>query len=126
MDIVISVSKSVLNVQSDILNSLSAVCIPKRTVQTTALSNCVWNGLPYLHVKDCLSQYTEYSGNPNVRYLFQDILALGDADCRTYIDELKYLQRPTSAGQLSFDNLCAIYAKLLTTTQANEDWEFVQ
>ncbi|KAH8702222.1 hypothetical protein BGW36DRAFT_289384 [Talaromyces proteolyticus] len=111
---------------SEILDELSAVCIPRRIVQTTTLENCVWNGLPSLHVKDCLSQYAEYAENARVRFLFQDILDLRDADCRTYLDELKYLQRTTPAGQLSFDNICAIYAEFLTATENDEDWEFVR
>lgn len=108
------------------LDDMTAVCIPARTVQTTTLSNCVWNGLSCLHVKDCLSQYTEYTGNTRVSYLFRDILYLEDADYWTYIDELTYLQKHLLAGQSSFDNLRAIYAEFLVTAKEEEDWESIR
>lgn len=115
-----------LKYPSEILDDLTAVCIPARTVQTTTLSDCVWNGLSCLHVKDCLSQYTEYAGNTRVSFLFREILDLEDANYRTYIDELTYLQKRILAGQLNFDNLRAIYAELLVTAREEEDWEFIR
>lgn len=108
------------------LDDMTAVCIPARTVQITTLSNCVWNGLSCLHVKDCLSQYTEYTGNTRVSYLFREILNLQDADHWTYIDELIYLQKKSLAGQSSFDNLRATYAELLVTAKEEEDWKFIR
>lgn len=108
------------------LDDMTAVCIPARTVQITTLSNCVWNGLSCLHVRDCLSQYTEYTGNTRVSYLFREILHLQDADHWTYIDELIYLQKKSLAGQSSFDNLRATYAELLVTAKEEEDWKLIR
>jgi hypothetical protein len=71
---------------------------------------------------DCLSQYPEYAENSRVSYLFREILSLGDADWKTYLDELICLQEDTSGDDLSFDNLHAIYAELLLVTQDENNW----
>ncbi|KAF3407649.1 hypothetical protein DPV78_001639 [Talaromyces pinophilus] len=110
---------------SEILDDLSAVCIPTESIQTTALSRCVWDGLPCLQVKNCLSQYPEYTSNTRVSYLFREILALRDADWETYLDELIYLQEHKSADQLFFEDLHAIYSELQVVTQDENNWETV-
>ncbi|QGA16253.1 hypothetical protein EYB26_003920 [Talaromyces marneffei] len=111
---------------SEILDDddLTAVCIPARTIQTTTLRTCLWNGLPGLHVRDCLSQYAEYAGNTRVSFLFQEILKLEDAGYWTYLDELTHLQKRIPARQMNFESICAIYAELLVTT--GEAWEDVR
>lgn len=111
---------------SDLLNDLTAVCIPGRIVQTTTLSNCCWNGLSGLHVKDCLSQYAEYAGNTRVSFLFREILGLEDVQYGTYLQELIYLQKRIPARLISFEHICAIYAELLVTCTTGEAWEVVR
>jgi hypothetical protein len=111
-----------------IFNELDVVFLPARginRVKVTALTTCIWNGLPFLRVKDPLVSYPEYRENARVKYLFKDILGLEDANCTTYVTELKSLRRRTTSIQLPFDEICEIYAEIASIANTDEDREFV-
>lgn len=94
-------------------------------MKVTALRSCIWNGLPFLRIKDPLVSYPEYRENARVKYLFRDILGLEDANHMTYVEELKSLRRRTTSIQPTFDEICEIYAEIANIANTDEDREFV-
>ncbi|KAL2862596.1 uncharacterized protein BJX67DRAFT_391165 [Aspergillus lucknowensis] len=96
-----------------IFDDYAAVILPARSddaADNVFLSDCVWNGLPCLHVKSPLAIHPQYSQNPLVAGLFKDVLRLPDADLDTYLEELQSCQ---GDPDLSVDDLRAIYGIIL-------------
>lgn len=56
-------------------------------MKTVSLDECVWGGHSCL--RNCLSQYREYSDDRLIKSLFRDILNIQDAGIETYLTELE-------------------------------------
>lgn len=78
---------------------------------------CVWEGPPFLSVKYPLATCKGYSESLKIKTLFCDILEIGNATWKTYLDELKVIK---SRNRVDFKNICAIYEYLWKIRDAHQ------
>ncbi|KAF7593757.1 hypothetical protein BBP40_010933 [Aspergillus hancockii] len=86
------------------------------------LSMCLWDGPPGLRTSYVLSSYDEYANNHKMKYLFKDMLGIGDAHWKTYIQELAYLK----AGETNSDVVETLYKAILHDVEDEDTWKAIR
>ncbi|KAL4806048.1 hypothetical protein BDV18DRAFT_160118 [Aspergillus unguis] len=107
-------------------NDNKAVYVPARPGQpekVVYLSDCVWEGHPFLQTKVPLAIHERYRDDPFAVGLFRDRLLLPDAHLRTYLGELQWRKDGLDVPK---DDVGEIYRAIFELIREPEDRGLVQ